>query len=109
MIDILEVMMLNRFDLVVIKTVKNIKYLSGPSGRPAKPQGVWVIIHVFDDKTVFLGKDETVIRIPIDDIDRVARYDINTVIDKLKNTRRMDDLKGDSNDKSQAGQAGGEA
>jgi len=75
---------MRQFDLVVLKTIKNVRYLSGPAGRPAKPQGVWIVTSVFGDNTVLLSKDETVIRIPQNDVQLVGKYDLEVIRGKLK-------------------------
>jgi len=76
-------MALSRFDLVVIKDVHNVKYLSGPKSRPAKPGGAWVVTYVFTDGTVLISKDETLVRIPVDDVEMVGKYDLNKTIGQI--------------------------
>ena len=86
-------MKIDKFDMVKLKTVKNVKYLSGPANRPATPKGVWIVCHTFADTTALLAKDETVIRIPIDDIVLLGKYNINTMLQKIKEVKSMADLK----------------
>lgn len=77
-------MPMNRFDLVVITEIKNVIYLSGPSGRPATPQGTWIVTYVFEDDTILLSKDDTIVRIPVKDTTLVGRYEVENVIRKLR-------------------------
>jgi len=76
-------MTLSRFDLVVIKDIHNVKYLSGPRNRPAKPKGAWVVTYVFTDGMILISKDETLVRIPIGDVEIVGKYDLNKTIGQI--------------------------
>ena len=63
--------MLKQFDVVQIVTTKRIKYLSGPAGQAATPNGNWTIIG-FVDSEALLSKDQTLCRVPIIDIREVG-------------------------------------
>ena len=77
--------MYKQFDIVHILTTKGIRYVSGPPGSPANPNGNWSIIG-FIDKDVLLAKDSTIARVPLSDIRRVGSYDLDKVIDKIFHT-----------------------
>jgi hypothetical protein len=72
-----------QFDVVRLLHTKNIKYLSGPRGRATSPKGEWSIIG-FIDREAILAKQNTIIRIPIPDIVRIAEYNKDALFDKLK-------------------------
>jgi hypothetical protein len=65
-------------------TTKGVKYLSGPSGLPANPNGNWSIVG-FIESDAMLAKDSTIIRIPLSDIKKIGSYSINSIIDKMFN------------------------
>lgn len=73
--------MLKQFDIVQIKSAKNIKFLSGPPGRPASPQGNWSVIG-FIGSDVLISKDETVVRTPLSEIRLIASYNPNDYINR---------------------------
>lgn len=79
--------------MVQLLTTKHIKYLSGPAGRPADPQGNWSVVGNFPGKaTLLLAKDETIIAIPITDIRKVGSYDLNKTIEAIKKIKNKKDL-----------------
>ncbi len=87
--------MIKRFDIVLLKTQKNIRWVSGPAGRPATPKGQWVVTAVSQNNMVVLSKDETIIQVPIDDVILIAEYDLRKVIDRIKGIK-PDTIQGDS-------------
>lgn len=74
-----------QFDVVRLIHTKNVKYLSGPSERATAPKGEWSIVG-FVERDVVLAKQSTIVRVPVGDIERIAEYDKQVLIDKLKNT-----------------------
>jgi len=87
-------MQLKRFDIVIIKTIKNVQWLSGPASRPASPQGRWsVVAGVEGVKKIMLAKDETLCIIPIDDIIKVADFGPEYAMKSIKKVRNHADLK----------------
>lgn len=84
--------MIKRFDIVRIKTVENVTWLSGPSSRPASPQGNWSVVAGTEDDTILISKDETVARIPIQDVVKVADYGIEHALDSIKKIRNPADV-----------------
>lgn len=84
--------MIKRFDLVRLKTIQNIAWVSGPQGRPASPQGIWSVVAGVDTTKLMLAKDETVIQIPMEDVVKVADYGIEHVMERIKQARTRADL-----------------
>ena len=77
----------------MLKSVQNVEYLSGPSGRAARPQGRWSVVWASEaDNKLLLAKDETIIQIPAKDVIKVADYDMTKVFDLMKKVRTFDDL-----------------
>jgi hypothetical protein len=79
--------MIKRFDLVKIKTIKNVKWVSGPSGRAARPDGVWTVVGGSYNGQITIAKDQTVCMVPEGDIVKVADYSIDNVFEKIKAIR----------------------
>jgi hypothetical protein len=79
--------MIKRFDIVVLKTTENVKWMSGPAGRPALPKGHWIVTALGQKNQAILAKDETLIQIPIDDIIKVSEYDLGKVIKAIKSIK----------------------
>ena len=73
--------MLKQFDIVRINSVKNIKFVSGPSGSPAAPQGDWSVVG-FVGSDVLIAKDNTIVRAPLSSLTLVASYDAKSYIKK---------------------------
>jgi len=78
--------LLQQFDLVEIISVKSIRFLSGPPGKPAKPQGYWSVVG-FIGSDVIIAKDETIVRAPLSAVTKVAAFNKN--VTQLKQTRRF--------------------
>lgn len=85
--------MIKRFDIVVIKTVEHVEWVSGPANRPASPKGLWVVAAGVGENELLLTRDETVIRIPTADVQKTVDYDPQTAIEQLKHIKSMDDLR----------------
>ena len=85
--------MWRRFDIVQLLTTKNVKFLSGPSGRPANPDGNWSVVGNLPGKgQLVVAKDDTIVSIPITDVKLVARYDPANIINNVKKIRSKKDL-----------------
>ena len=69
--------MLKQFDIVRITSAKNIRFVSGPAGKPATPQGLWSVVG-FIGSDVIICKDETIVRAPLSAIVKVAAFDVDT-------------------------------
>lgn len=83
--------MIKRFDLVRIKTIERVIWVSGPAGRPASPQGDWSVIGNVR-QILFLARDETVAQVPVSDVYKVADYSIEKVIAGIRKVRTLKDL-----------------
>ena len=86
--------MIKRFDLVTIKTVKNVVWLSGPASRPASPRGVWsVVAGVEGVSKVMLARNETLCIIRVGDVELYVDYDTDGAVQSIKKVRCRSDLK----------------
>lgn len=72
-----------QFDVVRLIHTRGVKYLSGPSERATAPKGEWSIVG-FVERDAVLAKQSTIIRVPVEDIERIAEYDKKVLVDKLK-------------------------
>ena len=88
--------MWQRFDKIQLLTTRNIKFLSGPSGRPATPDGNWSIIGNLPGGMLLAAKDETIIAVPLTDVKKVAEYSIDKVLKNIRRVKSMSDLKKES-------------
>lgn len=86
-------MNIKRFDLVQLKTVQNVKFLSGPANRPAKPQGNWTVVAGVGTDELLVAKDETIIRIPVFDVVKIADYDLKRIINTIKEKTKLKGVK----------------
>jgi len=84
-----------QFDLVYILSTQKVYWVSGPSGRPAKPQGLWSIVAFRSDGKLVLSKDETIILTDITNISKAGTYDINEVFKSLEESNNI--IKRDKN------------
>lgn len=83
--------MIKRFDLIRIITVKNVVWVSGPTGRPASPKDEWSVIgHIGD--VLYIAKDETIAQIPVKDVMKVADYSLEKALEGIKKVRNFKDL-----------------
>lgn len=85
--------MIKRFDIIRLKTTKRVTWLSGPASRPASPQGNWSVVAGLEDDYIMIAKDETVAKIPVSDVFKVADYDIKHAIGAMRKISSLDDLK----------------
>lgn len=65
--------MIKQFDIVKLKTTKNVRYISSPNNNPTKPTGNWSVIG-FIGNEILLSKDLTIIKVLINDVIKVANY-----------------------------------
>ncbi len=76
--------MLKQFDIVRIISTKSIRFLSGPPGRAAVPDGDWSVVGIVG-YDIIIAKDETIVRAPLSAIKLIASYDPQDYINqKLK-------------------------
>lgn len=81
---------IGRFDQVRIKTTKNVKYLSAPPGTKISPQGIWSVVAVVADDELLLAKSNAIVRIPINDVLKVADYSLKDVLAPLGRLSRYE-------------------
>ena len=74
--------MFKQLDIVQIVTTKKIKYLSGPEGHSTDPHGNWSIVGFVGPEAV-LAKENTLVRIPLSDIKKVASYSMDGFLEQL--------------------------
>lgn len=94
--------MIKRLDIVKIKSIKNVTWISGPAARPAGPKGNWSVVGNIGN-ILLIAKDETLAQVPVEDVIKVAEYDIQKVIEnikKVKSTADLEKLKGEKNEPS---------
>jgi hypothetical protein len=88
--------MVKRFDFVVLKTIRNVKWVSGPASRPASPKGLWSVVGgVGGTDVLLLAKDNTVIKIPASDVHKVGDYDLNKSIQWVRRIKNKGQLRRD--------------
>ena len=71
--------MFKQFDMVQLITTKNITYRSGPPHANVSPHGSWSVIGNIGEELI-LSKDATVIKVPYQDVRKVASYDIDKLL-----------------------------
>lgn len=76
--------MLKQFDVIQIITTKRIRYLSAPAGSASSPQGDWNVIGMINSDVV-AAKNDTMIRVPIQDTRKVGSYNLNAFLEQLYN------------------------
>lgn len=79
-----EEIVFNRFDQVRILHTKNVTYVSGPPGSEILPTGVWSVVGGINNE-LLLAKNNTVIRIPTDDVLKISTYDLSKLTSLLGN------------------------
>lgn len=73
---------ISRFDLVTIRTTKNVSYLSADTSEKVDPNGTWSVLAILG-RDLLLCKKKAVIKIPASDVLLFHKYDIKSVIDSL--------------------------
>ena len=74
--------MFKQLDIVQILTTRGIKFLSGPEGQATTPQGNWSIVG-FVGSEVILSKENTLVKVPLSDIRKVASYSVEGFMEQL--------------------------
>lgn len=75
--------MYNQFDIVQIITTKRVKYLSGPKNYTTNPHGNWSVVG-FVDNEILIAKDQTMVKIPVQDVRKVGSLDKDEFFKKLE-------------------------
>jgi hypothetical protein len=84
-------MEIKRFDLIRILTIEHVVWVSGPAGHPASPQGTWSVIGNIGN-VLLISKDETVVQIPVQDVVKVADYNLERVFEMVRKVQSFEDL-----------------
>jgi hypothetical protein len=71
--------MFRQNDIVRLKDEKHVKYVSGPKGRPATPKGDWIVVGSMG-ADLMLARNNTIIRIPMVDVVKIASYDMGRIL-----------------------------
>ena len=79
--------MFKQFDIVKLKTTKRVLWKSSPPNSDIKPDGNWSVIGSLGVELV-LCKDGSIIRIPYEDVEKVADYDINKFFEENKDGKK---------------------
>jgi hypothetical protein len=72
------------FDIVALSTTKNVKWMSDIVGSLPDPNGKWTVICSFPDRTLLLQKDTALIKAPVEDVIKIANYEIMNVFEQLE-------------------------
>lgn len=75
--------LLQQFDQVELLTTKGVTYMSDRPGNAPSPHGIWNVVGIIEGEAL-LAKESALIRIPINDIKKVATYNPAVVMDMLK-------------------------
>jgi len=79
--------MLKQLDIVQLTDEKKVTYVSGPSGRPACPKGEWSVVGFINDEVV-LAKQNTIIKVLVRYVRKIASYDLQDVLSAIDNTSK---------------------
>lgn len=74
--------MLRQFDKVQLLDTKQVTYLSAPPGNPTSPHGYWSVVGFKDGRPV-LAKESTTIVTSLNNIKKIASYNIDKVFESL--------------------------
>lgn len=74
---------LKQLDQVTITTTTNVGWMSAPPGQVTNPKGVWVVVGILEDH-VIVQKEQTLAKVPIIDVVKVAEYNIHQPLQKIK-------------------------
>ena len=74
--------MLKAMDVVQLKTTKRIRFMSGPPGQVTKPHGNWSIVGFIGSEAI-IAKENTIVRVPVDDITKVLSMDVSELINVM--------------------------
>jgi hypothetical protein len=86
-------MAIKRFDIVRLLRSDRVSYVSGPAGKAATPNGNWIVVAGCETDKYLLAKQETIIKIPMDDVFKIGDYDLGDAINRVKRVRSSEDLK----------------
>lgn len=76
--------MFKQYDIIQIRTTKRIRYLSAPPGMATDPHGNWSIVG-FIKSDIIAAKENTLVRVPISDVTKVASLSSNLFYSQIAN------------------------
>jgi len=82
--------MFKQFDIVKIKTTQRVIWKSSPPNNDVDPHGEWSVIGSIGIELV-LCKDGSIIRIPYEDVEKIADYNINKFFEENKNGKKQEE------------------
>jgi len=75
--------MFKQFDIVQLKTTKRVTWKSSPPDSDVNPNGDWSVIGSLGVELI-LCKEGSIIRIPFEDVEKIADYNINKFFEEKK-------------------------
>lgn len=79
--------MFKQFDIVRLKTTQRVTWKSSPPGSNISPDGEWSVVGSIGIELV-LCKDGSIIRIPFEDVEKIADYKIEKFFEENKNGQK---------------------
>ena len=76
--------MFKQFDIVRVKTTKRVTWKSSPPDSNINPNGDWSVIGSIGIELV-LCKEGSIIRIPLDDVEKIADYKVDKIFEEKNN------------------------
>lgn len=74
---------LRQLDLIQLRTIARVSYLSAKPGESASPHGTWSVVGLIGADVV-AAKDGIIIRIPMQDVERIGSSDYNQVLEEMR-------------------------
>lgn len=81
--------MFRQFDIVRLKTTKRVIWKSSPPGSDINPNGEWSVIGSLGVELV-LCKEGSIIRIPFEDVEKIADYRIEKFFEEKKDGKEQE-------------------
>lgn len=75
---------MDQLDIVQLLRTNRVSYLSGPKSYVTSPHGNWTVVGMIKND-VIIAKDQTVVRVPVDDVRIIGIYSIEDALNKIKN------------------------
>ena len=79
--------MFKQLDIVTLKTTKRVTWRSNPPDSDVDPHGKWSVVGAIGIELI-LCKDGAIIKIPFEDVEKVADYDINKFFEENKDGKK---------------------
>ena len=82
--------MFKQLDMVRLKTTKRVTWKSSPPDSNIDPHGDWSVIGALGVELV-LCKEGAIIRIPFEDVEKVADYNIEKLFEENKDGKKQEE------------------